>query len=120
VTVSSDLINDVPMPAQADYILLRVTGADDASVLFYLRCVAGMLRRVKGRIVHMALTRVSPDAVSLLLGTGRSVPASPPMRNALLAEPETITAEAPAASDRLPVGRRHPVSLPPSLVGRLG
>jgi ATP-dependent helicase Lhr and Lhr-like helicase len=55
VTVNSDLIYDVLRKHQPDHILLRATRADAASGLVDLGRVAGMLKRVRGRVIHMAL-----------------------------------------------------------------
>ena len=71
VTVNSDLIYDVLRKHQPDHILLRATRADAAGGLTDLSRIAGMLARVKGRIVHMVLSRVSPLAVPVLLEIGR-------------------------------------------------
>ena len=56
VTLNSDLIYDVLRKHQPDHILLRATRADAAGGLTDVGRVAGMLARVKGRIVHMALS----------------------------------------------------------------
>jgi ATP-dependent Lhr-like helicase len=45
-----------------------------------------MLRRVKGRIVHMVLSRVSPLAVPVLLEIGRESVRSGDAEEAMLAE----------------------------------
>ena len=71
VTVNSDLIYDVLRRHQPDHILLRATRADAAGGLTDLSRIAGMLARVKGRVVHMVLSRVSPLAVPVLLEIGR-------------------------------------------------
>ena len=71
VTVNSDLIYDVLRRHQPDHILLRATRADAAGGLTDVRRLSGMLARVKGRIMHMALSRVSPLAVPVLLEIGR-------------------------------------------------
>ena len=71
MTVNSDLIYDVLRRHQPDHILLRATRADAAGGLTDLARIAGMLARVKGRIVHMVLSRVSPLAVPVLLEIGR-------------------------------------------------
>jgi ATP-dependent helicase Lhr and Lhr-like helicase len=83
-----------------------------------------MLRRVKGRIVHMVLSRVSPLAVPVLLDIGRESVRSAADEDALLAEAEAIIAESignaepPAFSETRP--RRHHPMLPvqPSLFDR--
>jgi ATP-dependent Lhr-like helicase len=53
-----------------------------------------MLARVKGRIVHMILSRVSPLAVPVLLEIGRESVRTDDNEDALLAEAEAIVAEA--------------------------
>ena len=94
VTVNSDLIYDVLRKHQPDHILLRATRADAGSGLIDAGRVAGMLARVKGRIVHMALSRVSPLAVPVLLEIGRESVRSADDEEKLLAEAEQIIAEA--------------------------
>ncbi len=71
VTVSSDLLYDVLRRHQPDHVLLRATRADAASGLTDLGRVSGMLQRIQGRVRHMALSRVSPLAVPVLLEVGR-------------------------------------------------
>ena len=94
VTVNSDLIYDVLRKHQPDHILLRATRADAAGGLIDLARVAGMLARVKGRIVHMVLSRVSPLAVPVLLEIGRESVRTAEDEEKLLAEAEAIIAEA--------------------------
>ncbi len=93
VTINSDLIYDVLRRHQPDHVLLRAARADAASGLIDLGRVAGMLARVKGRIVHMALSRVSPLAVPILLEIGRESVRGEADEDALLAEAEAIIAE---------------------------
>jgi len=93
VTINSDLIYDVLRRHQPDHVLLRAARADAASGLIDLGRVAGMLERVKGRIVHMALSRVSPLAVPVLLEIGRESVRGEADEDALLAEAEAIIAE---------------------------
>ena len=71
VTVSSDLIYDVLRKHEPDHILLRATRADAATGLTDVRRLGAMLERVKGRIAHRRLDRVSPLAVPVLLEIGR-------------------------------------------------
>ena len=94
VTVNSDLIYDVLRRHQPDHILLRATRADAAGGLTDLSRIAGMLARVKGRIVHMVLSRVSPLAVPVLLEIGRESVRTQEDEERLLAEAEAIIAEA--------------------------
>ncbi len=94
VTVNTDLIYDVLRKHQPNHVLLRATRADAASGLIDLSRVAGMLARVKGRVVHMALSRLSPLAAPVLLEIGRESVRSADDEERLLAEAEAIIAEA--------------------------
>jgi len=71
VTVDSDLIYDVLRRYQPDHVLLQATRADAARGLTDIRRLSDMLARVKGRIVHHELDRVSPLAVPVLLEIGK-------------------------------------------------
>jgi ATP-dependent Lhr-like helicase len=75
-----------------------------------------MLERVRGRITYMALSRVSPLAVPVLLDIGRESVRSGEDEDALLAEAEAaLVAEAtgeaeppgPSAVPRVPTVRRR-------------
>ena len=99
VTVNSDLIYEVLRRHQPDHVLLRATRADAATGLIDLRRVAEMLARVRGRIVHVALSRVSPLAVPVLLDIGRESVRSAEDEDALLAEAEAIVAEATGTAE---------------------
>jgi ATP-dependent Lhr-like helicase len=56
---------------QPDHILLRATYADAATGLADVGRLADMLGRIKGRIRHRGLDRVSPLAIPVLLEIGR-------------------------------------------------
>src|SRR6201993_3548041 len=71
VTISTDLIYDVLRKHQGDHMLLRAARADAAAGLLDIRRLGEMLSRIKGRIVHKALDRVSPLAVPVMLEIGR-------------------------------------------------
>ncbi len=71
ITFNADLIYDVLRSHQPDHVLLRATRADAASGLTDIRRLSGMLARVKGKITHHRLDRVSPLAVPVLLSIGR-------------------------------------------------
>jgi ATP-dependent Lhr-like helicase len=71
VTISTDLIYDVLRRHQPDHVLLRAARADAATGLLDIRRVGEMLSRIKGRIVHKPLDRVSPLAVPVMLEIGR-------------------------------------------------
>jgi ATP-dependent Lhr-like helicase len=94
VTINSDLIYEVLRRHQPDHILLRATRADAAGGLTDIGRIAGMLARIKGHIVHMVLSRVSPLAVPVLLEIGRESVRTDTDEDALLAEAEAIIAEA--------------------------
>jgi ATP-dependent Lhr-like helicase len=94
VTVSTDLIYDVLRRHQPDHVLLRATRADAAAGLTDVGRLAAMLGRVAGRVRHVALPRVSPLAVPVLLDIGRETVRTPGAEDALLAEAEEMVAEA--------------------------
>jgi ATP-dependent Lhr-like helicase len=71
VTISTDLVYDVLRKHQGDHVLLRAARADAASGLLDIKRLGEMLSRVRGRIVHKALDRVSPLAVPVMLEIGR-------------------------------------------------
>jgi ATP-dependent Lhr-like helicase len=71
VLFSTDLIYDVLRKHQADHVLLRAARADAATGLLDLRRLSDMLLRIKGRITHRELDRVSPLAVPVMLEIGR-------------------------------------------------
>ena len=71
VLFSTDLIYDVLRKHQADHVLLRAARADAATGLLDLRRLSDMLERIKGRITHRELMRVSPLAVPVMLEIGR-------------------------------------------------
>ncbi|NNM70924.1 ligase-associated DNA damage response DEXH box helicase [Enterovirga aerilata] len=71
VTVSTDLVYDVLRRHEPDHILLRAARADAATGLLDVKRLGAMLVRIRGRIRHKALDRVSPLAISLILEIGR-------------------------------------------------
>ncbi len=71
VTISSDLIYDVLRKYQPDHVLLRATWADSAGGLTDIGRLGGMLARIKGRIRHRRLDRISPLALPVILEIGR-------------------------------------------------
>ncbi len=75
MTVSSDLIYDVLRQHEPGHILLKAAFADAATGLIDVGRLGYFLRRIKGRIRHIALRQVSPLAVPVMLEIGReSVP----------------------------------------------
>lgn len=94
VTVNTDLIYDVLRRHQPDHVLLRATRADASSGLTDVGRVAGMLSRIAGRVRHLALTRVSPLAIPILLDIGRETVRTEGAEDAMLEETEALIAEA--------------------------
>ncbi len=103
VTVNSDLIYEVLRRHQPDHILLRATRSDAASGLIDVGRIAAMLARVRGNIVHMVLSRVSPLAVPVLLEIGRESVRTTTDEEAMLAEAEAIIAEATGKAEPPPM-----------------
>jgi ATP-dependent Lhr-like helicase len=71
VLFSTDLIYDVLRKHQPDHVLLRAARADAATGLLDIRRLGDMLLRIKGRITHKELNRISPLAVPVMLEIGR-------------------------------------------------
>jgi ATP-dependent helicase Lhr and Lhr-like helicase len=71
VTISTDLVYDVLRKHEPDHVLLRAARADAATGLLDVRRLGVMLKRIRGRIIHKALDRVSPLSVSVMLEIGR-------------------------------------------------
>jgi ATP-dependent Lhr-like helicase len=96
VTFSTDLIYDVLRSHQPDHILLRAAWADASTGQLDLARLAEGLARIKGRIRHIDLPRVSPLAVPVMLEIGKE-PVGQDANEALLAEAaEDLIAEAMA------------------------
>ena len=71
VTFNSDLIYDTLRRHDPRHILLRATRRDAARGLTDISRLAALLKRVKGKITHRRLDRVSPLAVPVLLEIGK-------------------------------------------------
>jgi ATP-dependent Lhr-like helicase len=71
VTLSTDLVYDVLRRHEPRHVLLRAARADAATGLLDVRRLGVMLDRIRGRIIHKPLDRVSPLGVSVLLEIGR-------------------------------------------------
>ena len=71
VTVSADLIYDVLRTHDPEHILLQATRADAAAGLLDVKRLGDLLSRIRGRIVHKGLDRVSPLAVPVMLEIGK-------------------------------------------------
>ena len=71
MTVSSDLIYNVLRRYEPHHVLLEAAYQDAATGLLDIARLQDFLRRIKGRIRHIALDHVSPLAVPVLLDIGR-------------------------------------------------
>ncbi|SCW60023.1 ligase-associated DNA damage response DEXH box helicase [Ancylobacter rudongensis] len=99
VTMSTDLVYDVLRRHEPGHVLLRAARADAATGLLDIRRLSDMLTRIRGRIDHLALSRVSPLAVPVMLEIGREMVAGG-ASDALLAEAEDeLIREAMRAGD---------------------
>jgi ATP-dependent Lhr-like helicase len=85
ITVSADLIYDVLRTHEPDHILLRATHADAAAGLLDVTRLGDMLSRIRGRITHKRLDRISPLAVPIMLEIGKE-PVSGDANESLLRE----------------------------------
>jgi len=100
VTFNADLIYDVLRRHEPDHILLRATWADAAGGLTDIGRLSGMLRRIKGRILHRRLDRVSPLAVPILLEIGREQVYGMAFDELLDEAAEDLIAEATTGTDQ--------------------
>ena len=85
LTVSSDLVYDVLRRHDPHHVLLEAAYQDAATGLLDIRRLQEFLTRIKGRIRHASLDRVSPLAVPVLLEMGREA-VSGEAREAMLRE----------------------------------
>lgn len=95
VTVSADLIYDVLRSHEPDHILLQATRADAAAGLLDVSRLAEMLSRIRGRIMHKSLERISPLAVPIMLEIGKES-VSGEANDSLLSEAADMVEEAMA------------------------
>ncbi len=94
MTFSSDLIYDVLRAHEPDHVLLRATWADAATGLLDVRRLGDMLVRVKGRIVHRRLDRISPLAVPVMLEIGKEPVGQAALEDLLAESADDLVAEA--------------------------
>jgi ATP-dependent Lhr-like helicase len=110
VTISTDLVYDVLRTYEPDHILLQATRADAATGLLDIRRLGEMLFRVKDRIVHQRLDRVSPLAVPIMLEISKEP---------VFGEARTdILADATAALIREAMGEEAAIEAQPSTPAR--
>ena len=86
VTVSADLIYDVLRSHEPNHILMQATRQDARAGFLDVERVGALLSRIRGRIVHKRLERISPLAVPVMLEIGKESVASDETSEELLAE----------------------------------
>ena len=84
VTFSTDLIYDVLRRHQPDHLLLACARADAARDTLDVARLGRLLARIRGRIRPVALCKVSPFAVPVMLEIGREPVAGASAQEALL------------------------------------
>jgi ATP-dependent Lhr-like helicase len=88
VTFSTDLIYDVLRSHEPDHILLQAARQDAATGLLDIRRLSDMLSRIRGKIDHRPLQKISPFAVPVMLEVGRERVHAEGVTDALLQEAE--------------------------------
>lgn len=88
VTFSTDLVYDVLRSHEPDHILLRAARADAATGLLDIRRLSDMLMRIRGKIDHRALAKISPFAVPVMLEVGKEPVFGASASEAIMAEAE--------------------------------
>jgi ATP-dependent Lhr-like helicase len=94
VTFSTDLIYDVLRRYEPDHLLLKAAWEDARARLTDVGRLANLLDTAAARMVHVALPRVSPLAVPVLVLIGRERVSTAGADDALLIEAEALVAEA--------------------------
>ncbi len=89
VTFSTDLIYDVLRSHEPDHILLQAARQDAATGLLDIRRLSDMLTRIRGKIDHRALEKISPFAVPVMLEVGREPVNSESAAEAIMQEAES-------------------------------
>lgn len=88
VTFSTDLIYDVLRSHEPDHILLQAARHDAATGFLDIRRLSDMLMRVRGKIVHKDLPKISPFAVPVMLEVGKEPVHGASIEEAILREAE--------------------------------
>jgi ATP-dependent Lhr-like helicase len=94
VTFSTDLIYDVLRRYEPDHLLLDAAWADARAKMTDVGRLGALIERAAERIVHVALDRVSPLAVPVLVLIGRETVAQGLADDVLLIEADALAAEA--------------------------
>ena len=88
VTFSTDLIYDVLRSHEPDHILLQAARQDAATGFLDIRRLSDMLMRVRQKIVHQPLLKISPFAVPVMLEVGKEPVAGASVEEAILRDAE--------------------------------
>ncbi len=88
VSFSSDLIYDVLRSHEPDHILLQAARQDAATGLLDVRRLSDALVRIRDKIDHQALTKISPFAVPVMLEIGKEPVSGASVQDAILGEAE--------------------------------
>jgi ATP-dependent Lhr-like helicase len=94
MTISSDLVYDVLRRHEPRHLLLEAAWTDAATGLLDIGRLQQFLKRIRGRIRHIALPRVSPLAVPVLLEMGRETVHGTARETILRAAAEDLIREA--------------------------
>lgn len=88
VTFSTDLIYDVLRSHEPDHLLLQAAREEAAEGQLDILRLGELLDRVKGKIAHVDLNRISPFAVPVMLEVGREPVAGASASEAIMKEAE--------------------------------
>jgi ATP-dependent Lhr-like helicase len=88
VTFSTDLIYDVLRSHEPDHILLQAARHDAATGFLDIRRLSDMLNRIRGKIVHKTLPKISPFAVPVMLEVGKEPVSGASIEEAILRDAE--------------------------------
>ena len=94
IAFSSDLIYDVLREHEPDHLLMRAAWQDASTGFLDLKRLQDLLTRVKGRIDHAPLDRVSPLAVPVMLEISREFVARSANEETLKAASDDLIATA--------------------------
>ena len=94
VTFSTDLIYDVLRKYEPDHLLMRAAWDDARARMTDVGRLADLLDRAADTMLHVALDRVSPLAVPVLVIIGRERVTQSGTEDALLIEAEALVADA--------------------------
>lgn len=95
VLFSTDLIYDVLRTHEPNHILLQAARHDAATGFLDIRRLSDMLVRVRGKILHRDLQKISPFAVPVMLEVGKEPVHGASVEDAILREAEAdLIAEA--------------------------